>query len=119
MGKEERNKTLRAFFYRSTGGAEPVRDALMKLDKEDRKVIGTDVKDVEFAWPIGMPLCRKVATLWEVRSKISSGRIFRILFGVDGQIMVLLHGFVKKTQKTPKKDIDTAEERWKDYQKRK
>jgi len=95
--------------------AEPVRDALMKLDRGDRRAVGTDVKDVEFAWPIGMPLCRKVGGLWEVRSSLSGGRIYRVLFNVDGKIMVLLHGFMKKTQKTPKKDIDTAEARWKDY----
>lgn len=119
MGKEPKNKTLKAFFYKTVGGSEPVRDVLLKLDKEDRQVIGTDVKDVEFSWPIGMPLCRKVSKLWEVRSDLAKGRIFRILFGVDGLVMVLLHGFIKKSQNTPKKDIDTAENRWKDYNKRK
>ena len=119
MQGNDKNKTLKAFFYRTPGGTEPVRDVLLELDRDDRRVVGTDIKDVEFAWPIGMPLCRKVASLWEVRSRISGGRIFRVLFGVDGRVMVLLHAFVKKTQKTPKNDIETAESRWKDYQSRK
>jgi len=68
---------------------------------------------------IVMPLCRKVANLWEVRSSLSKGWIYRILFGVDNQILVLLHGFMKKAQTTPKKEIGTAQRRWKDYKKRK
>ena len=91
----------------------------MKLDPEDRRIVGPDVKDVEFAWPVGLPLCRKASRLWEVSSSLSNGRIFRILFGVDGEVMVLLHGFVKKSEKTPRKEIDTAEARWKDYANRK
>lgn len=119
MGAEEKNKTLKAYFYRTEGGSEPVRDELLQLSKEDRRIVGTDVKDAEFAWPIGMPLCRKVANMWEVRSRLPQGRIYRILFAVDNQILVLLHGFMKKTQATPKKEIDTAQRRWKDYKKRK
>jgi len=119
MSEKSKNKTLKAFFYCSESGSEPVKEVLLKLDKADRRIVGTDVKDVEFAWPIGMPLCRKIANLWEVRSNLPKGRIFRILFGVDGQIMVLLHGFMKKSQSTPKKEIDTATARWKDYLKRK
>lgn len=119
MKNTEKDKSLKAFFYRTKSGSEPVRDVLFELDREDRRIVGTDIKDVEFAWPIGLPLCRKIATLWEVRSHISGSRIFRVLFGIDGQIMVLLHAFVKKAQKTPKKDVETAESRWKDYQNRK
>lgn len=119
MVKDQKNKTLKAFFYCTEGGSEPVPDVLMKLDREDRRTVGTDVKDVEFSWPIGLPLCRKVSSFWEVRSSLQNGRIFRVLFQVDGQNMVLLHGFIKKSQKTPKKEINTAETRWKDYGKRK
>ena len=102
-------KRLPAHFYRSEGGREPVREWLKGLDREDRKVVGEDIKDVEFSWPVGMPLVRSLGReLWEVRSRLSRGRIARVLFCVEREQMVLLHGFIKKTQKTPKHDMDLA-----------
>lgn len=85
------------------------------MKEEDRKVIGGDIKDVEFSWPIGMPLCRSLGIgLWEVRSDLSGGRIARVLFCIANSQMVLLHGFIKKTQKTPAADIEIALKRKKD-----
>jgi phage-related protein len=79
------------------------------LETEDRRVIGEDIKDVEFSWPIGMPLVRSLGRdLWEVRSSLLHGRIARVLFCVERECMVLLHGFIKKTQKTPQHEIDLA-----------
>ena len=102
-------KRLPARFYRSDSGREPVREWLQGLEREDRKVIGEDIKDVEFSWPIGMPLVRSIGhELWEVRSSLPAGRIARVLFCVTHGHMVLLHGFIKKTQKTPKAAIDLA-----------
>ena len=70
-----------AQFYRSDSGREPVREWLKGLEAEDRKVIGEDIKDVEFAWPIGMPLVRAMGNgLWEVRSSLTSGKIARVIF---------------------------------------
>lgn len=72
-------------------------------------MIGEDIKDVEFSWPIGMPLVRHLGReLWEVRSSLPSGQIARVIFCVEQEHMVLLHGFIKKTQKTPQHDIDLA-----------
>lgn len=66
------------------------------------QVIGEDIKLVQFRWPPGMLLVRKIeADLWEVRSNLSGGRIARVLFTVRSTNMALLHGFIKKTQKTP------------------
>jgi len=102
-------KRLPAHFFRSDGGREPVREWLKDLEREDRKVIGEDIKDVEFSWPIGLPLVRSLGRgLWEVRSSLPQGRIARVLFCVEQGRMVLLHGFIKKTQKTPQQDIDLA-----------
>lgn len=79
------------------------------METEDRRVIGEDIKDVEFSWPIGMPLVRSLGRdLWEVRSSLLHGRIARVLFCVERECMVLLHGFIKKTQKTPQHEIDLA-----------
>ncbi len=82
------------------------------MTKEDRQVIGEDIKLVQFRWPLGMPLVRKIeADLWEVRSHLSGGRIARVLFTVRSTEMALLHGFIKKTQKTPANDLQLARER--------
>ena len=73
-------KRLPARFYRSDAGREPVREWLKNLDVEDRKVIGEDIKDVEFSWPIGLPLVRSLGKeLWEVRSSLPRGRIARVI----------------------------------------
>ena len=102
-------KRLPARFYRLDSGREPVREWLKKLDAKDRRIIGEDIKDVEFSWPIGMPLVRALGKgMWEVRSSLAGGRVARVIFAEDLGSMVLLHGFVKKTRKTPKRDIDLA-----------
>jgi phage-related protein len=86
-----------------------VREWLKGLEPEDRKVIGEDIKDVEFSWPIGMPLVRSLGReLWEVRSSLLDGRTARVVFCIEGECMVLLHGFIKKTRKAPQHDIDLA-----------
>jgi len=108
-------KRLPAVFFALPSGREPVREWLRTLAPGDRKVIGEDIKDVEFSWPIGMPLCRPLGKgLWEVRSELHSGRITRVIFCVHGGQMILLHGFMKKTQKTPKGDLDLATKRMKE-----
>lgn len=104
-------KRLTVSFYRSESGREPVRDWILELSLEDGKQVGEDLKTAEFGWPIGMPVCRQLTGhrgLYEVRSNLSDGRIARVLFVIDGSDIVLLHGFIKNTQKTPQSDIDTA-----------
>ena len=82
------------------------------LDKADKQRTGTDIEKVQFRWPVGMPLVRKLEThLWEVRSNLRRGRIARVLFTVAESDMVLLHGFIKKTQKTPRRDLRLARKR--------
>jgi phage-related protein len=98
-------------FFRTEGGNEPVPEFLRKLPSKDRKIIGTDIKEVQFGWPIGMPLVRKMERdLWEIRRHVD-GRIVRILFTVFEDEMILLHAFIKKSQKTPRSDLDAARAR--------
>lgn len=108
-------KKIAADFYRTPSGAEPVREWLLDLDEADRKTIGKDIQKVEFGWPIGMPYCRPLSGgLHEVRSDLAGGRIARVIFFVLEGRMVLLHGFEKKQQKTPKPDLNLAERRRKE-----
>jgi phage-related protein len=110
-------KQLPARFFGSNTGRVPARKWPISLSPEDRKIIGDDIRTAEFGWPVGMPLCRSLKGrkgrkgLWEIRSNLSSGRIARVIFFVNDGAMVLLHGFIKKTQKTPDKELDVASKR--------
>jgi phage-related protein len=104
-------KKITAVFFATEAGAEPVRDWLKGLSKMDRVRIGGDICTVELGWPIGMPVCRALGNgLYEVRTTLND-RIARVLFGIEGDEMLLLHGFIKKSQKTPKDDLAMARNR--------
>ena len=108
-------KKLSVVFYRSKTGAEPVRDWLGALPAEDRRTIGRDLRLVEIGWRMGMPLCKPFGEgLWEVRSRLGSNRIARVLFCATQGRMVMLHAFIKKTQKTPQPELDLAKARQKE-----
>ena len=99
---------LKVYFYSSGSGLEPVRDWLRSLPAHERQAIGEDIQAVQFRWRLGMPLVKKLTgKIWEVRTQLPT-RIARVLFTVQGNQMVLLHGFIKKTQTTPKQEIDLA-----------
>ena len=104
------------YFYRTDSGAEPVRKWLKSMKADDRKIIGNDLQTLEYGWPLGMPLCRSLSSykgLWELRSNLTQGKIARLLFCVKKDRLIILHGFIKKTQKTPPHDLATAVKRMK------
>lgn len=108
-------KKLSALFYETANGNKPVREWLLGLSEDDRKIVGQDIATVEYGYHLGMPTCRSLGNkLEEVRSDISDKKIARIIFIVKCGYIVLLHGFIKKTQKTPKSDIDLALKRAKE-----
>jgi phage-related protein len=112
---DERLAEIPVVFYRSSRGVEPVRDWLRSLPAEDRREIGSDLATVQFGWPVGMPLCRPLGDgLWEVRSSLPSRRIARLLFFAHENRLGIVHGFIKKTQKTAPEDIALARGRMKE-----
>lgn len=111
----DRSKKLPARFYVSAAGRKPAREWILELPEADRYVIGKDIQKVEFGWPLGRPHCAPLGKgLWEVRSSLASDRIARVIFCMSDGKMILLHGFVTKTQKTPQADIDLAFKRMKE-----
>ena len=115
----ERLPILFVRFFMTEAGTEPVRDWLRTLSATDRKLIGENIKTVQFGWPLGMPLVDHLGgDIWEVRSRLDT-RIARMLFANEGNIMILLHAFIKKQQKTPKPDLDLAKDRLKQLRRRK
>jgi phage-related protein len=95
-------------FFRSKVGTEPVRDWLRGLPPDDRRAIGEEIRTVQFGWPVGMPVVRKLGPdLWEVRVRLRTGAA-RVIFTIEGAEAVLLHGFIKKSQRTPRADLELA-----------
>jgi phage-related protein len=111
-------KRLPAHFYRTAGGTQPVKDWLLSLAADDRRIVGADIATVEFGWPIGMPVCRPLkSNLYEVRSTIRDGRVeARVYFAILSGHAVLLHGTTGKD--TQQQDIDLARTRLADFRKR-
>jgi len=94
----------------------PVRDWILSLSPANRKILGEDIKTVEFGWPVGMPTVRPIGNkLYEVRSSLSGGSDARVLFTIYKNSMVILHGFIKTTRKTPKRQLDLTKRRMKKF----
>lgn len=105
-------------FWKSAAGNEPVRDWLKELPVADRVVVGGDLRQVQFGWPIGMPLVRHLQDgLWEVRSSLPSKREARVIFTANDEVIIALHSFIKKSRKTPPSDLALATKRRKDITK--
>jgi phage-related protein len=111
----EHLKPIPLAFWRTSAGREPVREWLNDLPREDKRTIGRDIAQVQFGWPMGLPLCRPLSGgLWEVRSSLPSSREARVFFGFHEGILVALHAIIKKTQKTPAVELALARQRLKD-----
>lgn len=111
----DRTKKLPARFYLNAAGGNPVREWILELPEADRRTVGKDIQKVEFGWPLGRPHCAPLGKgLWEVRSTLDSNRIARVIFCMGDGHMILLHGFIKKTRKTPQADIALALKRKKE-----
>ena len=115
-------KKIQAEFFKTAIGNEPVRDELLVIGRPVKTVVGTDVRFVENNWRVDRPyvdLLRRGSgrfeeSLYEVRHTVEKSE-YRTLFFVFGSRMVLVHFFQKKTQKTPKKEIDAGWARMKDW----
>lgn len=95
-----------------------MREWLKLLPAAERRTVGEDIKTVQFGWPLGMPLVRNMGGgIWEVRIRLEN-RIARVLFVLEGSTMVLLHGFIKKSQATPQADLELAKDRLKQLRRR-
>jgi phage-related protein len=109
-------KPLPLQFWRSNAGRELTGDWFRSLAKPDRDVVGDDLRRMQFGWPIGMPLVRNLGSgLWELRSSLPSRREARVIFIVDDLGIVVLNGFIKKSQKTPPREIELAKDRLKEF----
>jgi phage-related protein len=105
------DRPLQVVFFKTESGNEPVREWLKALPKDERYMIGEDIKKVQWGWPLGMPLVRPMGDgLHEIRTRLSN-RIARVFFTVWEEKIVLLHGFIKKDQQTPVEELRLAKKR--------
>lgn len=115
--KTDGPRKIPVVFYRTRSGNELVRDWLCALNEKDRNVIGQDLMRVQYSWPVGMPFCRTLGEgLWEVRSDLPSRTIARLLFSIQDNRILILHGFIKKTQRTPDTDLALARKRKREFE---
>ena len=102
-------------FWNAISGREPVRDWLNGFSRDDQKTVGRDIAKVQFGWPIGLPLCRLLGGgLWEIRTSLPGRREVRIMICFHDGVLIALHSFVKKSQKTPLKELALAKQRMKE-----
>lgn len=117
MPRRPQPQKIPLIFYSTAAGSEPVREWLKGLDEAERQAIGKDLLRVQWRWPVGMPLCRAMGSgLWEVRTDLTTNRTARVLLCLYRQHLVALHGFIKKTQATPDRDMAAARKRQKELE---
>jgi len=117
MTGDEQQRRIPLVFWQTAAGSEPVREWLKGLPEMDRQAIGKDLLRAQWRWPVGMPLCRPLGRgLWEVRTELPSKRTARVLLCVYREHFVALHGFIKKTRKTPDEDLALARARQKELE---
>ncbi len=113
---DEAPRKIPVVFYQTPAGTEVTLNWLRELGPEDRRIVGLDLMRVQFRWPVGMPLCRPLGDgLWEVRSSLSGNRIARLMFCFTGGELLVLHGFIKKSQKTPEGELALARKRMTEF----
>ena len=107
----DRSKKLPAFFYENALGKRPVREWILRLSLEDRKLVGRDIQKVEFGWPLDMPYCRSLGNgLWEVRSDLTDGKIGRVIFCVARERMAPAAQFRQENAEDPSSGFETRAE---------
>jgi len=115
MTEDTAPRKIPLIFFKTLAGNEPVRDWLKELPEAERHAIGRDLMRAQWRWPVGMPLCRAMGNgLWEIRTDLPTQRTARILLCLYQDHLVALHGFIKKTRKTPEDDLTLARKRQKE-----
>jgi phage-related protein len=111
----ENPRPIPLVFWKSATGREPVREWLRQLPREDQRSIGRDIAQVQFGWPVGLPLCRPMSGgLWELRASLPSRREARVIFAFHASMLVALHAFIKKSQRTPPDELALSRQRLKE-----
>ena len=118
------HKCFEIIYFKTSNGKQPVKDWIWKLREAQRLLVESDLLYASNFWneSVKKKLVRKIQgrkDIWEVRTSLPDGINARIFFTIDESgetpTMVLLHSFFKKTQKIPRKDLELAARRKKQY----
>ncbi len=105
----------KVILYRDKDGKYPVQEFLGGLGKVARATVLRDVGLLrQFGLTVGSPMVKPISgvrKLWELRSKTADGAVRIFYVAITGKRFVLLHGFIKKTQKTPPSELAVARKR--------
>lgn len=106
------NKAFKIYFYKEQSGKSPVEIWINKmLTLKEKNKIYDGLKKLQCEWPIGLPLTRHLENnLWEMRTYLGT-RDSRLIFIIKNKNIFILHGFIKKTNKTPRNEINLALDR--------
>lgn len=100
-------------FYQELTERQPVNEWIKKLDRHEQETITQDLKTLQLRWPMGLPLVKALGSgFWELRSTFKT-RIARSIFIVIQGHIIILHSFIKKTQKIPPNEMAIARKRLK------
>jgi phage-related protein len=111
-----------AVFYRDAKGREPVREFLDSLGSKTRAILTKQIEAMnglaDSSAPLPFPLSSQIAGgLRELRCHVGS-TLYRILYRRSGNLLVLLHMIRKDSQMVPRRDIELAHRRWRDFKRR-
>lgn len=99
-------------FYTDDRDRAPVREFIRSLPKEDRAEVAQVLELLRsYGITLGMPHARPIAGMWELRA--GANRVFYV--AVTGRRFILLHGYRKRSQAAPQREIETARRRWADF----
>ena len=111
LGRQKNAPRLECAFFKKKSGTEPVREWLRGLGRPVRLAVGSDIERVQWRWPVSKPLVGSFGQgLYEVRTWVG-GNVYRVFFFIEGSDMVILHAFMKKTERTPDSEIAMARKR--------
>jgi phage-related protein len=104
-----------AVFYKTEAGNEPALYWFRALEPEERRIVGYELRLLQIGFPEGLPRCRSLGDgLFELQCTLPN-KIARVIFFLDGHSVIIVPGFIKKSQKTPKEELETAKARKKHY----
>ena len=115
---------VQVIFYEASGGQKPVEDFMVSLQAGERAKVFWEIELLErYGLALPEPYSKKIrgdryGGLRELRIGFAGNASRIIYFAASGDTMVLLHGFLKKTARTPGRDLETARRRMIDYKQR-
>lgn len=107
-------------FFTTASGRSPIKDFIKKQPTQTREKIASTITYLQkYGFHLDTDFLRRMSgtrKLWELRIKYTSKQYRFLIARITDDTIAILHGFIKKTMKTPRKEIETAEKRFQQLQ---